>query len=70
MRLGRGMRVAGLVVAIGAALLASLVIQWHMYPHRQSKAARAVSMWMDRAGASLAALRRRAPDGAVPRTRG
>ena len=46
-----------------AALLAAVAIQWHMYPRRPSRVARAAQGFLEWMGAGLAALwpRRRAP---------
>jgi lipopolysaccharide export system permease protein len=50
-------------VPAAAALLAAVTIQWHMYPRRPSRVARAARGLLESMGAGLAALwqRRRAP---------
>ena len=50
-------------VPAGAALLAAVAIQWHMYPRPPSRAARAARAFLELMGTGLAALwpRRRAP---------
>jgi lipopolysaccharide export system permease protein len=58
-------------VPIGAAVLASIAIQWRLYPRRPSRIARAAALVWARIGAGLAALgRRRATPPATAGIRG
>jgi hypothetical protein len=49
------------VVPIGAAMLAAISVQWHLYPRPPSRLARGLSLLVDGVGAGFSALWQRRP---------